>query len=466
MAWTFVAAGTASNGNNATSLSPGLPSGWQANDLHLLLFSNFGGTNSRTPSPPSGWSTLPSGTNYWQNGTASMCLYYRVAQAGDSAPTLSLSGTGASNDTQCSRIFGFRPTSGRTPTVDVVGSTSTNASADNVGPITGITATSGRLIIIVGGKTNDWNGTATLSGWSLAGQNESITGNDAGNALLYQLSWGGGATGNLTITDNGGTASNGLGFGLLVTFHDQIADTVGTITNAATTSGSTNAIWKVGGSADGTATTSGTSAHVLPVVGNAVGAATVTGSGEAGASGSDGTAIGASTVAGLGATVWATGNTIANTATTSGVGVAFGSTIGTVNGNAAIDGKGGSIRAGSGSALGSATTTGLVVWLASTIGSSTNIGSATATSGATAGSIGQGTSQALVTGLAAFQAPTTGSAMGLAATTGIGITITTRQVILSNTATTQALAALVIPAQGQSTSGGGGGGAVPQIIND
>src|SRR5574343_22864 len=139
MAWTFRASGTAVTGNNASSLANiGLPSGWQAGDLHILHFQNYGGTSSRTPPTTlSGWSDPTT----WQNGTTSHAIYWRVAQSGDGAVALSLAGTGATNDTQLARIHGFYPRAGATITRNVLGSTSTNASADNIGPITGITPT-------------------------------------------------------------------------------------------------------------------------------------------------------------------------------------------------------------------------------------------------------------------------------------------------------------------------------------
>src|SRR5574343_216391 len=239
MAWTFRASGTAVTGNNASSLANiGLPSGWQAGDLHILHFQNYGGTNSRTPPATlSGWSD----PTQWQNGTTSHAVYWRVAQAGDAAPTLSLSGTGATNDTQLARIHGFYPRAGATITRNVLGSTSTNASADNIGPITGITPTAADLVVLSCGKSNDWNGTATLTDWTLAtGVTESTTGSDAGMALLYQTSSSGSATGNLTVTDNGATASAGVGLGILVSFKE-------TLTKSYTPSG--------GAVAAGTATT-------------------------------------------------------------------------------------------------------------------------------------------------------------------------------------------------------------------
>jgi hypothetical protein len=217
MAFTYPnAAGALASGNNATSLAPALPT-HQAGDLLIVQFQNFGGTDSRTPSVPADW------TGYtWQNGTSSHGVWYKVALSdAESAPTITLSGTGVANDTQLARCFMYRPAAGKVARLRVVGANSTNASADNVGPITGIDDESGDLRLLSCGKSNDWNGTPTLSGWTLAtALSESTTGSDAGMALLHILSSDGAATGDLTVTDNGGTASNGVGLGKMLAFYE------------------------------------------------------------------------------------------------------------------------------------------------------------------------------------------------------------------------------------------------------
>lgn len=233
MSWTFIASGTAATGNNATSLAPALPVGWAAGDLHVAEFQNFGGTNNRAPSMPAGWTVGPA----WQNGTARHAVFWRQAQSGDTAPTVTLTGTGATGDTQLARIHGWRP-SGSVVALRITGATSTNSTADNIGPVTGITPTFGDLVVLSCGKTNDFNGTASATGFTLATMTESTTGNDAGMACLYRTS-DGTATGSVTVTDTGGTASNGLGFGVLLAFYTNVSDSgaaagVETLTAAGT----------------------------------------------------------------------------------------------------------------------------------------------------------------------------------------------------------------------------------------
>ncbi len=219
MAFLLRGSGTAATANNAATLTPGLPSGWQPGDLHVLQVQTFGGTGARVPVVPDGWD----GT-VWANGTAQHLLAWRIARSGDTAPSVTLSGTGVANDTQCARIHGFY--SGLTGGVivfDVAGATSTNASADNIGPITGVTvARANSLTIISAGKANDFNGNGSLTDYTQAALTESTDGNDAGLTLMYRLATPSGATGNLTVTDNGGTASNGVGLGRMLAFYEGI----------------------------------------------------------------------------------------------------------------------------------------------------------------------------------------------------------------------------------------------------
>ena len=218
MAFLFRAAGAATTANNSAGpLAPALPAGVAVGDLLVVQFQNFGGTNARVPSIANDW------TSYvWQNGTASHLVAWKIAGSGESAPSITLTGTGANNDTQLARVFAFYTNlSGYAIELDVAGTNSTNASADNVGPITGVTVgATGNLTLVSSGKTNDWNGAATLANYTAAGLTESTTGNDAGMSLLYRLSTPSGGTGNLTVTDNGGTASNGAGFGTILSFDE------------------------------------------------------------------------------------------------------------------------------------------------------------------------------------------------------------------------------------------------------
>jgi len=222
VAFVFRAAGTSAVGNNVTSLTPGLPAGTVAGDLLIVQFQSFGGTGSRTPSVPGTW------TSYvWTNGTAQHLVGWKIAGAGETAPTVTLTGTGVANDTQLARVHGFYSDASLLIALAVAGTNSTNASADNIGPVTGVTIPAGGgLHVITAGKTNDFNGNGSLTNYTQAALTESTTGNDAGLTLMYRLATPAGATGNLTVTDDGATASAGLGFGKMLAFVETPSDLI------------------------------------------------------------------------------------------------------------------------------------------------------------------------------------------------------------------------------------------------
>lgn len=225
MAWSFVAQGALASGNNVASLSVAIPT-VIAGDLLVMQFQCFGGTNSRTPSTPTGWRPCDGSTGTWTNGTAKHGFWYRVARPGDSGTnvTLSLSGTGVTGDTQLARIAAFRCAPNCIPTSPESATNQTNTSNDSVGPITGINTDAGDLVVMTGGKANDWNGASVAqSGWTKATDSESTTGNDAGMFLHYVLNDSAQTPRpNETVTDNGATASAGVGLGSMARFYEVV----------------------------------------------------------------------------------------------------------------------------------------------------------------------------------------------------------------------------------------------------
>jgi len=83
-AWSFVAAGTQATGANPV---PGMPTGWAAGDMLVIVA--VCSTVSFSATPPTGWTEAARYTT----GTPRMAVWYRKAVAGDTAPTLTNSGT-------------------------------------------------------------------------------------------------------------------------------------------------------------------------------------------------------------------------------------------------------------------------------------------------------------------------------------------------------------------------------------
>jgi hypothetical protein len=94
---TFRSAGAFASGAGP-SVTPGLPSGWQAGDL-FLMFAGFGRAQTDPViSTPSGWTLL------YQAGLACPLVFYRRATSSESAPTLTIANATAVN----ARIIAIR----------------------------------------------------------------------------------------------------------------------------------------------------------------------------------------------------------------------------------------------------------------------------------------------------------------------------------------------------------------------
>ncbi|MEU4367548.1 hypothetical protein [Micromonospora chersina] len=93
MAVTVVGTPTSNNtaAGTSNSLVTTLPAGWAAGDLAVLVGHLSGGSLNMTT--PSGWTALPGGPWPVTEGAASrMYAWYRVLQAGDTAPTIAVNG--------------------------------------------------------------------------------------------------------------------------------------------------------------------------------------------------------------------------------------------------------------------------------------------------------------------------------------------------------------------------------------
>ena len=114
---TFVSAGTPAGGTG--TVTPGLPSGWQQDDIFLLVVETPANTNT----PPAGWTAVTNSPQGDGSTTSTFInVYWRRATASESAPTVPDSG----NHTYAV-ILAFRgcPTSGNPWNVTSGGSEST-----------------------------------------------------------------------------------------------------------------------------------------------------------------------------------------------------------------------------------------------------------------------------------------------------------------------------------------------------
>lgn len=93
---TNVASGTFTTGNNAT-LAPSLPAGLVAGNLMLLKVSHR--NTAATIITPTGWTRIASGSGHFEH-------FYRVYQAGDTAPSVAFSG-GSAGDSCSAQVHAW-----------------------------------------------------------------------------------------------------------------------------------------------------------------------------------------------------------------------------------------------------------------------------------------------------------------------------------------------------------------------
>ncbi|MGW3992226.1 hypothetical protein ACWEF6_01945 [Amycolatopsis sp. NPDC004772] len=191
---TFVAAGTAATGNNA-SVVPGAPAGLAVGDLKLILASirNSGAGSVVTPA---GWTKVAESGN--------LALLARVHQAGDTPPTVTFTGGVVNTDT-LAQMACFR-NSQAFPT-DVHGLL--NGSAQNV-LMSSITQIGRGMILYLGWKQDDFTSSSTPTFATKIGDVSSTAGDDAGMFWDFFSEPDGNAGlpfGGDTITITGGAAA-------------------------------------------------------------------------------------------------------------------------------------------------------------------------------------------------------------------------------------------------------------------
>jgi hypothetical protein len=92
----FRAAGSVAAGNNSATLAPGLPSGWQPGDLHVAVCHVR--LRTATVTMPAGWDLQGSYQHSdATNGLSRVYIFTRVAQTGDTAPTVTFANGATSN---------------------------------------------------------------------------------------------------------------------------------------------------------------------------------------------------------------------------------------------------------------------------------------------------------------------------------------------------------------------------------
>jgi hypothetical protein len=206
---------SAASGN----ITPGLPAGWQANDLHILIVEQRDNVVSTVPA---GW-TLLNAANSGASHRAS--LWWKLAIAGDTAPLI----THAAGNTIIAQIIGFSGVNTITP-FDVANSFTVSA-ADKTVEAAAITTVTANAMLVFTLHIADNHTTSTVpAGWASAFHNFTALGNDAAIAADYKLAGAAALQGALVSTVSG--AANSISHGAQLALRP--AMTV-TITNPAGT---------------------------------------------------------------------------------------------------------------------------------------------------------------------------------------------------------------------------------------
>jgi hypothetical protein len=201
----FVGAGTATAASSG-SITPGLPSGWQTNDL-LLIFASTRNSGTGTVDTPTGWTALATSGNTTVLG--------KIASGGDTDPTITFTG-GAANETTIAQTAAFRGTHQDIDSVLLASAVQLNASAANIAYPSLTVSEDNCAVVVAGWKQDDWTSVATLSGMTEIEEKFSTLGSDAGQVWDYviQSTHANISASSFTVTGGTSQISRGLTFAL------------------------------------------------------------------------------------------------------------------------------------------------------------------------------------------------------------------------------------------------------------
>lgn len=195
---TYVGIGALAAADN-TSLTPALPGSWAAGDL-LLVVASIRNSGTGTVDTPDGWRNLMSAGN--------VSILGRIAQTGDTAPTVTFSG-GAAGATTLAQCLAFRGTERDLTRVLSTTAEQLNASAQNIA-VPAMTAVEGNnAIVMVAWKQDDWTSVGQLSGqfFTEVADAPSTAGSDAAHQIQYKIPVAATNVSATTITVTGGAAA-------------------------------------------------------------------------------------------------------------------------------------------------------------------------------------------------------------------------------------------------------------------
>lgn len=194
MTITFVGAGAAATGNN-TSVVPALPAGLAAGDL-ILIEASIRNSGAGTVNTPTGWAKVAESGN--------VAVLGRFYAAGVTAPTVTFTGGVANADT-IGQAIAFRGVSADQLTA--VATVLLNGSAQNITyPALDVPGAAYAAVMFLW-KQDDATSLTTPAGWTAVGLTSTITGDDALQAIFYQIQTTEADVSSSSVTVTGGLAA-------------------------------------------------------------------------------------------------------------------------------------------------------------------------------------------------------------------------------------------------------------------
>jgi len=217
---TFNAAGAiAASATSGASITPALPAGFAADDIHIIVAHHSGSVDFTTPS---GWTkiTALSGTN---TSAQIVAVFWRRAVGGDTAPAIAMASSVST--VRIARCYGFRSciTSGDPwDSGSGAGPTKLNNAASATVSTTSITTTVANCLVLFFDLYEDDPSARSLpSGYTVTGTvGTSALGTDASENCFRKALTGTG-TENPSTTVSGGTFANSVNVGLMIALKPQ-----------------------------------------------------------------------------------------------------------------------------------------------------------------------------------------------------------------------------------------------------
>lgn len=208
---TLVGAGTAAyTATSAATIAPGLPTGWAADDIHVIVAAR---SDNTAMTSLTGWTLLSAGNNTTGQRVE---VWWRRAVAGDTAPTITF---GSGTIVRGARMYGVRgcPPSGDPFSVAL--SRSDNAASATVTFATITPPDANTLLLALYAYEDDPSAASQITNWSTFTVSTSSLGADMalGHASRTWTS-ANSATGGLTSTVSGGTFTNSPNVGVILSF--------------------------------------------------------------------------------------------------------------------------------------------------------------------------------------------------------------------------------------------------------